>query len=568
MACTRLTLVAATGLLLLVGPAARADHAHGHQTATPAAAAADPHAGHEDHSHHDVKLGTVRFATSCNAAAKPHFDRGMAFLHSFGYDEARRAFMSAAEADPTCAMPQWGIAMSWYHPIWAAPNPTELEAGRAAAAKAAELGGRTDRERAYVAAIGEYYRDEPGRTPAARAAALRVALEGLVEAYPDDHEAAIFHALLLLGTAPASDTTYAQQKQAAEILSRLLPIEPDHPGIAHYMIHSFDYPELAALALEAARVYAGIAPDSAHALHMPSHIFTRLGLWDESIASNLDSAASARKLAALRTPGTFAFDELHALDYLEYAYLQTGREAEAARVVETIGKIDKLNESNFQAAFALAAVPARWALERRAWADAAALAPPALTLPWERFSYGLAATHFARAIGGARSGKLEVARGAVAELGTLQKSLAASPPAGPYDWPGHVEALRLAAAGWVARAEGRDAEAVTLLTQAAELDEKMGKHPVTPGAVLPPRELLADLLMELGKPAEALAHYEAALKQAPNRFNGLAGAAQAAAAAGQADKARELQAKLVALGAQATTVRPELERARVAIAGR
>jgi hypothetical protein len=564
MASTQLPLSLATVTLLLFAGAARGlDHDAGHHPESESSP--DPHAAHADHSHGGEQLGTVNFPTSCSAAAKPHFDLGLAFLHSFGYAEARRGFEAAAAADPGCAMAQWGVAMTWYHPIWAGPTPAELAAGRTAAERAAALAPPTAREKAYVAAIGEYYRDEPGRDARGRALAFRAAMESVAKQFPDDHEAAIFHALTLLGTAPASDTTYAQQKQAAEILSRLLPLLPDHPGIAHYVIHSFDYPELAALALDAARAYAKIAPDSAHALHMPSHIFTRLGLWQDSIASNLDSARSARELAARRTPGKVAFDELHALDYLEYAYLQVGQEDKAAEVRDAVAKVTVLDDpTSFAAAFAIAAVPARWALERRAWGEAAALAPPTQQMAWEKVPYALAATHFARAIGAARSGDVATAGAAVAELGRIQTALAAAPPAGPYDWAGHVEALRLAAAGWHAHADGRDDEALLSLMQAADLDEKVGKHPVTPGAILPPRELLADLLLELGKPTAALHQYEAALVQAPNRFNGLAGAARAAGAAGQLERQRELQAKLVALGEAATTERPELREARAA----
>ncbi|HXT20993.1 MAG TPA: hypothetical protein VN923_09600 [Thermoanaerobaculia bacterium] len=521
----------------------------------------------DEHSHHAEKLGTVTFPTSCAAVAKPGFERGLALLHSFGYDEARLAFEAAARVDPACAMPYWGIAMTYYHPLWAPPTDAELLAGRAAAEKAATLAAPTPREKAYVAAVGAFYRDEPGRDHRARAQAFRAAMEQVSSQFPDDHEAAIFHALTLLGTAPPSDTTFAQQKAAAAILERLLPLEPDHPGISHYVIHSFDYPQLAELALGAARAYAKIAPDSPHAQHMPSHIFTRLGLWQDSIASNLDSAASARKIAALRKPGTTAYDELHALDYLEYAYLQVGDEEKAAAVVKAVAGAAKVDDY-FSAGFALAAVPARWALERRAWAEAAAIEPPAMQLSWDRFAYAPATAWFARALGAARSGDRERAAAALAELTKVQAALAAAPPAANYDWAGHVESLRLAASGWLAHAERRDDEAVTQLTRAAELDEKVGKHPVTPGAVLPPRELLADLLLELGRPADALTQYELALRSAPNRFNGLAGAAKAAAAAGQDENAHELRTQLVALCAGATSERPELREARAALAGR
>ncbi|HXT21673.1 MAG TPA: hypothetical protein VN923_13055, partial [Thermoanaerobaculia bacterium] len=441
----RLTIVAAYCLsgLLVAGTAAADASSHAHPPAPAAAATAAPatphsHAGHgdDDHSHLAEKLGTVKFPTSCAPGAKPGFERGLALLHSFGYEEARLAFEAAARVDPKCAMAQWGIAMSYYHPLWAPPTEAELVAGRAAAEKAAALSAPTPREQAYVAAAGAYFRDEPGRDHRARAQAYRAAMEDVARRFPDDHEAAIFHALTLLGTAPPSDSSFAQQKEAVSILEKLLPLEPDHPGIAHYVIHSFDYPQLAELALGAARAYAKIAPDSPHAQHMPSHIFTRLGLWQDSIASNLDSAASARKLAALRSPGKTAYDELHALDYLEYAYLQIGQEEKAAAVVKQIESALGNADDQFAAGFALAAVPARWTLERRAWAEAAALEPPAAPLSWDRYSYAPATSWFARALGAARSGDRARATAALAELAKIQASLAAKPPSATYDWAG------------------------------------------------------------------------------------------------------------------------------------
>ena len=293
--------------------------------------------------------------------------------------------------------------MSWYHPLWPPPAAAELAAGRAAAEKAVALNAPTPREQGYVAAIAAFYRDADRLDHRTRAGAYRAAMEELARRQPEDHEAAIFHALALLGTAPPSDTTYAQQKRAAEILDALLPAAPEHPGIAHYVIHSFDYPELATLALPAARSYAKIAPSSPHALHMPSHIFVRLGLWQESIDSNLASQAAADRRVAMSHPGAVSFDALHALDYLEYAYLQTCQE-ERAREVRA-GEARTFDEGNFAAGYALAAVPARWTLERRRWAEAAALAPPPPALPWDRFPYALALHHFARALGSARSGE-------------------------------------------------------------------------------------------------------------------------------------------------------------------
>jgi tetratricopeptide (TPR) repeat protein len=492
----------------------------------------------------------------------------VALLHSFGYEDAREAFAAVAAQDPECGIAHWGVAMSWYHPLWAPPSAAELAAGRAAAEQAAKAGAGSDRERGYIAAIGAFYRDAETVDHRTRALAYAAAIEDLARRHPDDHEAAIFHALALLGTAPPADRTFANQKRAAEILNRLLAVEPRHPGIAHYVIHSFDYPELAPLALDAARAYAGIAPGSAHAQHMPSHIFTRLGLWQDSIDSNLASAATARAAAARRHPGAESFDALHALDYLVYAYLQIGDEEKARAALEEGERARTFDEGNFAAGFAIAAMPARFALERRQWAEAAALQPPAAALPWDRFAYALAPTHFARALGAARTGDLPRARAAVADLAALEARLTAQPVPGPYDWAGHVAAQRLAAEGWLAHAEGRDDAAVDLLGQAAERDEAVGKHPVTPGAILPPRELLADLLLELGRPADALREYEAALRSAPNRFNGLYGAARAATAAGDAARARELYAQLVAQCAGAPGARPELARAREQIAAR
>ena len=336
-----------------------------------------------DHTHaqHVEQLGSVQFANSCRAEAQKDFLRGLAFLHSFGYEEARRSFLAAAAADPRCAIAQWGIAMTYYHPIWAPPTPDELAAGADAAAMAAAIPPGTERERAYVDAIGVFYRDAGKLDHKSRALAYEQSMARVAARFPEDHEAAIFHALAILGNSPITDKTFAGQKRAAAILNGLLPLEPEHPGITHYLIHAYDYPQLAELALDGARAYAKIAPDSPHALHMPSHIFTRLGMWDESIASNLESARAARELVGRHHPGAESFDALHALDYLEYAYLQTAQDEKARAVVGEIARVDKLDEPNFAAGYALAAVPARWALERRDWAAAKALTVTPRSVP-------------------------------------------------------------------------------------------------------------------------------------------------------------------------------------------
>jgi hypothetical protein len=338
----------------------------------------------QDHQHHhpEAELGSVRFANACRPEAQADLQRGLALLHSFGYEQARGAFEAVLEKDPRCAVAQWGIAMSYYHPIWAPPTPAELARGRAAAEKAAAIAPANERERGYVAAIGAFYRNADTIDHTTRALAYRDAMADLTRRFPEDHEAAIFYALALLGTAPPSDATFAQQKHAADMLNRLLPVEPKHPGVAHYLIHAFDYPQLASLALPAARVYAKIAPASPHAQHMPSHIFIRLGLWEESIQSNLDSERTANEIVAKAHPGAASFDALHALDYLEYAYLQIGQDGKAKAVMERASKAATFDEANFVAGYALAAIRARYALERRQWAEAARLEPPKGPLPW------------------------------------------------------------------------------------------------------------------------------------------------------------------------------------------
>jgi tetratricopeptide (TPR) repeat protein len=530
------------------------------------AAAAGAAAQDHQHQHGGGGFGTIEFPVTCAPAVQQDFSRAVAILHSFGYEESRRQFLGIAKKDPVCGMAQWGVAMTYYHPIWAAPTSTELAAGRAAAAEAAKLGARTARENRLIAAIGSFFLNDAAKDHRSRATAYRKAMENAASEFPDDKEIRIFYALAILGAASPADTTFAAQKQAAKILNSLLPSTPDHPGILHYLIHSFDYPALAPLALDAARAYSKVAPDSAHALHMPSHIFTRLGLWDECVASNIASSKAAKAQVARTHPGRVAFDDLHALDYLAYAYLQRGDDEKARAVLDEISRASQLDEPQFAAAYALAAVPARWALERRDWRAAAALRPPALPLPWEQFPYVKGITSFANAIGAARSGNVARARVAHAELETLAAQLAKHRPAGPYDWAGQVESTRLAAAGWLAFAEGRKEDAVRLLTQAVELERKVGKHAVTPGAILPAAELLGDLLLELNRPADALAAYRASLADAPRRFNSVAGAARAAELSGGSTDAKPYYEELLAL-CKAPCTRQEARRAEVFLRG-
>jgi tetratricopeptide (TPR) repeat protein len=390
-------------------------------------------------------------------------------------------------------------------------------------------------------------------------------MEQLYIRHPNDHEAAVFYSLSLLGTALPTDKTYANQKKSAAILNKVLLSEPEHPGVAHYLIHSFDYPALAPLALAAARSYAKIAPSSPHALHMPSHIFTRLGLWQESIESNLDSAAAAASYTAKMHPGAASYNQLHAMDYLTYAYLQTAQDAKVKEIVATLYAMNKVDANTQSAAYALGAIPARYALERHQWSEAAALKVHPIDFPWSNFPYTEAMIYFARSLGASRSGFATRAREDVERLRAIQKSISG---AGDNYWATQVEIERRAAAAWLAHAEGKQEEALQQMRSAADLEDSTEKSPVTPGPIVPARELLGELLLELGQPRQALKEFEASLLVSPNRFNGLYGAARAAELAGDREKARTFYAKLTTLAEPADGTRPELQAARAFLASR
>ena len=523
----------------------------------------------DDHQHHhdaDEKIGKVNFRTSCSPRAQTQFNRAVALLHSFGYELAEKAFSEILTTDPGCVMAYWGIAMTQNHPLWAPPTKAELMKGSAAVEKANSLSVGTQRERDFVAAVNAFYKDYDKVDHPARTMAYEKAMEQVFARYPDDLEGAIFYSLSLLGTATARpvDKTLSKQKRAAEILNGVLAKQPDHPGVAHYIIHSYDYPQLASLALPAALSYAKIAPSSPHALHMPTHIFTRLGLWPESIQSNQASADAARRLVAKTHPGYGSFDQLHAMDYLAYAYLQGAQDQKAQQILDEMKTIDKLDDYVIAAAYSFAAVPARYTLERRRWSDAARLTLYPTDFPWNRFPHAEAITWFTRAIGSARSGNAASARKDVERLETLHQTLIASKD--PY-WPTQVEIQKVTAEAWIARAESRNEEALRVMRSAAELEDSTDKHPVTPGAVLPARELLGDMLLELGRPAEALKEYETSLQTSPNRFGGLYGAARAAELANDRKKAREFYLKLTAICDKADGDRPELVHAKKFLAG-
>ncbi len=519
-----------------------------------ASALADEH----QHSHFGnmERLGRVHFPISCTPAAQKQFDVALAMLYSFWFEESGKAFAAVADTDPHCAMAWWGVAMSDWHQLWTPPDKKTLEAGQAAVEKARSIGARTERENAYIAAIASYYQDYDKLDQGTRAAAYEKSMRELRARYPDDHEAAILYALALLATAPATDKTYAHQKQAGAILEKINAQEPNHPGLTHFIIHSYDNPVLAAQGLAAARAYARIAPDVPHALHMPSHIFVRLGYWQEAISSNLASAAAARDYEIREhLPGPWD-ERLHAMDYLAYAYLQSGREDEARRVAEEASILTDPQGPEPKAWYALAAIPARFAVERRYWAGAAVLTPRTGTWPAAE-----AITWWARALGAGHLGDVDAVRVDLDKIEAMKKTLLAAKDATSHYWAGQVEVQRREVAAWLAHLEGKDGPALDLMRSAAELEDLSEKSPMTPGPVVPARELLADFLLELNQPAAALTEYETSLKSAPNRFHALYGAARAAEQAGRAAKARGYYNKLVEVCGTPSDV-PELRRAR------
>jgi tetratricopeptide (TPR) repeat protein len=510
--------------------------------------------GHQHPAGDPEKLGTVSFPTSCTPAAQKQFQRGVAMLHSFWYEEAERTFNDVAEADPGCAMAYWGVAMSYFHPIWdgRGPDAAILKKGWEAVEKARSLGPKTERERDYVAAITAFYKDFDKLDHRTRVLAYETAMESVYTRYPADREAAAFYSLALLGTVAASpvDKTLARQKKAGEIAEKVFAAEPNHPGAAHYVIHAYDYPELAQKALPAARAYAKIAPDAPHALHMPSHIFTRLGLWQESIESNIASALAAHKVG-------WVGEELHASDYLEYAYLQMGQDEQARRVLDQMATNKPGLSNYFAGAYATATMPARYVIERRRWAEAAKLEVPANS-PGGKLSWAEATIYFARALGSARTGDVESARQAIQKLEAARDRLT---EAQETYWAGQVEIQRREAAGTLSYAQGKKDEALDLLRSAADREDASEKHPVTPGPVVPARELLGEMLLILDKPADALLAFESTLQRSPNRFNALYGAAKAAQMAGQREKARQYYSALVRVS-DPVSPRPELRTAK------
>lgn len=509
----------------------------------------------------DKQFGSVEFATSCSRKVKKDFDLAIALLHSFEYDEAEKVFAKIIVEEPGCAMAYWGIAMCNYHQLWPSP-PTqeELEKGLKAVTIAQELTQKTERESDYIDAIAAFYKDNNKLDHRTRSLNLEKAMERIYRKYPTDKETAIFYALALNGAADPTDQSFSKQRKAGAILTALHPNEPNHPGIVHYIIHTYDYPELAALALPAARKYASIAPSSAHAQHMPSHIFTRLGLWQECIQSNLESTESAKCYAENAGIKGHWDEELHGMDYLVYAYLQKGQNQQAKQQYDYLKTIQQVYPVNFKDAYAFAAIPSRYVLENKMWKDAASLQIHPIDFPWYQFPWQKAIIHFARLLGSVHTANLTSAK---VELDTLQKLYNTLTKQKDLYKANQVKTQIKTAEAWILFKEGKNNEALKFMNVAAEMEDSTEKSPVTPGEVIPARELLGDMLLQMNKPVEALKEYEADLKKHPNRFNGLYGAGSAAERSNDLKKASFYYQQLLNVANSTESNRPELKKARM-----
>jgi hypothetical protein len=511
--------------------------------------------GH-DHGRPVEQLGRVVFPVSCNAEAQRRFERAMALLHSFWWEQGQAAFRGVAAADSRCAMAYWGLALNyWGNPFAGGASGENLREGAAAAARAQALGAPTARERGLLAALGALYRDYATVPNPPRLQAYSDTLARVYRSHPDDPEVAMYYALSLVATAAATDTTFARQKRAAEILNPLFRAHPEHPGLAHYIIHANDSPALAALGLEGARRYAQIAPSAPHAQHMPSHIFVRLGLWDETIAANQRSFAAGVAYAQAQRLGGVVPEQFHALDYMVYGYLQEGRDSAArATVADGLRRSAVLANDVLLANYNRVAMEARIPLERGDWAAAAQL-PVRATQP----NIGAALAHFARGVGAARSGDTATARTELAALGAIEAALAGQPG---YNWSRIVGIKKQAVSAWLALAAGDTAAALRDARAAADVEDVTEKAPVTPGELLPARELYADLLVAAGRYAEARAAYDAGLERERGRARSVFGAARAAELMGDRAGAMTGYRRFLALMEHADGDRPEIGAAK------
>jgi tetratricopeptide (TPR) repeat protein len=495
----------------------------------------------------EKNLGKVHFATSCKPPAQKAFDQAMTYQHSFWYRTSRQAFEEALKADPDCAIAYWGIGLSLLNNPFTFPPAKNLPDGLAALEKAKAIGAKTPRENDLINALAIFYADHDKVDHRTRVQAYLKAMEEVAQRYPTDDEVQIYYALALNVAASPSDKTYANQLKAATILEQIFKRQPQHPGVAHYLIHTYDYPPIADKGIDAAKRYSKIAPAAPHAQHMPSHIFTRVGHWKESIASNTASMRAAKE-------NRESVDQLHAMDYLVYAHLQLGQDKKAREVVEEMAAVTDVSQEIFPGVYALAVSPARYTLERGDWKGAAEL-----QVRPTKFAFVDAMTHFARALGAARSGQPEAAKVDIAKLAELRDRLTQEKNA--Y-WAEQVDIQHQVASAWLLYAEGKYEDALKAMSAAADAEDKTEKHPVTPGVPLPARELLGTMLLERGMPKEALAAFEAALKKESNRRGATIGAAKAAEKSGDMIKARQYYGKVAGLSAGADSGRPELADAR------
>lgn len=471
------------------------------------------------------KFGTVGFELSCSEKVRANFNLATALLHSFEYAEAEKVFVKVIDEDPDCLMAYWGVAMSNFHPLWAPPTPEELGKGIATIKLARTLPDKPEREADYLEAVGAFYDSIDQLNHRDRLLKFEQAAQQVYQKYPDDKEAAVFYALALRAAADPTDKTFVNQRKAGAILEAMFANEPDHPGIAHYLIHTYDYPELADLGLPAARKYASIAATSAHALHMPSHIFTRLGLWEESIRSNAAMIEAAKCYVANQNISAHWDEEIHGIDYLVYASLQQGKDSVAKAQRDYLRTITEVFPVNNKEAYSFAAVPARYALERKDWKEAIALELKPDNFPWKEFYWERSIIALAKVLGAVHLKNKTIAHDAFEELKANHAALVSKNNA--YQAV-QVEIQVKSAEAWINFMNGDKQKAIKQMTEAADLEDATDKPPVTPGEVIPARELLADLYFELGNYQKALETYEADLARHPNRYNGLAGAIRAA----------------------------------------
>lgn len=525
------------------------DHSHG------------SHAPDSDGNMYGEMLGDVAIPVSCNEEAQGYFKTGLALLHHMTYEGANSAFVQAAEADPDCAMAYWGQAMTFIHPLWSDPPGVEkFGKGLELVQKAKGMEIITALEKAFINAVSEYYEAGYSKDEKRNLKAFEKGWKEAYEKFPGEPDAASFYALAHMANADPSDKSYERQKRSGEIAITVLEKFPDHPGAHHYAIHAYDYPELAENAVKVANGYGEIAPDVPHSLHMPSHIFTRTGMWDQSIEWNMKSAGAALKHPA---GGSTSLHYLHALDYLEYAYLQKGDDEKAKQVMNKVAELEGPVQVHLASAYAFAAVPARYYLERQEWEKALSLDP---RIPgyfsWDMFPAVEAITYFAHGIGAARSSNPEAAGDVVEKMESLRVKTAES---SPY-WAKQVEIQKLSAGAWLMYSKGEKEQALSIMNEAAELESTTEKHPVNPGEIIPARELLGDMLMEMGKYDEARKEYEAVLERSANRFNSLYGAGRASELAGDKTAAAEYYQKLLDMSKGSSMERPALKHANAFLA--